>query len=328
MKLLYITTIGSTMGFFKALIKELIDNGNTIDIATNETNNKVPSCYREWGCKVYQIDCSRSPLDKGNIKAIKQIKNMIKNGNYDIVHCHTPIAAACTRIACRKINTRVIYTAHGFHFYKGAPLKNWIIYYPIEWLCAHYTDTLITINKEDYELAKKYMHAKHIEYVPGVGIDVSKFRDTNIDKDKKRKELGIPTDAILYLSVGELNKNKNHESVIRDLAKRNNPNIHYMIAGTGPLKDYLINLSKELNIENQIHLLGYRSDCNELYKICDEYTLPSIREGLNVSLMEAKAAGCKLVASNIRGNTDILNEPNVETFDIKNINKRMREIYG
>ena len=154
MKILYITTIGLTMGFFNAFIRQLLDNGNVVEIATNESDAKVPAYYREWGCKIYPISCSRSPLDIGNIKAIWQIRNIVKENRYEIVHCHTPIAAMCTRIACsplRTDKTKVYYTAHGFHFYDGAPLKNWMLYYPIEKFLSRCTDVLITINKEDYK---------------------------------------------------------------------------------------------------------------------------------------------------------------------------------
>ena len=163
MKILYVTTIGLTMIFFKGLVKELIDVGHIVDIACNEETHKVPDCYREWGCKVYEIDCSRSPLSNGNIRAIRELKRIVYENHYDIVHCHTPIAGACTRLACkdfRKYGVKVFYTAHGFHFYKGAPIKNWLLFYPIEKLCSRFTDTLITINKEDYSLAKKRMKAE------------------------------------------------------------------------------------------------------------------------------------------------------------------------
>ena len=181
MRLLYISTIGGTMDFFKDLIHELVNAGHTVDIATNENGSPVPAYYHELGCEVYPLSCSRAPLNKGNLTAIREIKKIVRDGEYDMVHCHTPIAAACTRIACkgmRKRGLKVIYTAHGFHFYKGAPLKNWLLYYPVEWLCARWTDMLITINKEDYERAKKHLHTKRIEYVPSVGIDVKRFADT------------------------------------------------------------------------------------------------------------------------------------------------------
>ena len=301
MKILYITTYGKTMSFFDNLIKQLIDEGHTVDIATNYSIGKVPECYSEWRCKIYPISTSRSPFSIGNIKAIKQIRRIAKD--YDIIHCHTPLAAMATRFACKplrkKQGLKVIYTAHGFHFYKGAPLKNWLIYYPIEKLCSHWTDKLITINKEDYELAKKKMKAKQIEYVPGVGIDTKKFADVVVDRDKKREELGIPKDAFLLLSVGELNENKNHQVVIRAIAKLNNPDIHYMIAGQGDKKEKLESLAKELNVN--LHLLGYRDDVAELYKIADVDVFPSIREGLGLAAVEGMASGLPLICADNRG---------------------------
>lgn len=185
MRFLYVTTIGSTMSFFISLIEELIKQGHNVDIAANEAIKAVPKRYEEIGCRLYHISCSRSPADIHNIQAVREISNLIKKNKYDIVHCHTPIAGAIAYIACRKFRKdglRVIYTAHGFHFYNGAPLKNWLLYYPIEKFCSRYTDVLITINHEDYERAKKKMKAKRVEYVPGVGIDVDKFADARIGK--------------------------------------------------------------------------------------------------------------------------------------------------
>lgn len=324
MKILYVTTIGITMGFFKSLIRELIDEGHTVDIATNENYSNVPGCYREWGCKVFPISTSRFPFSIGNIKATKEIKAIANN--YDIVHCHTPLAGMATRFACRslrKYGIRVIYTAHGFHFYKGSPLKNWLLYYPIEVICSYWTDVLITINKEDYELAKRKMKAKIITYIAGVGVDTRMFSDIVIDKDKKREELGIPRSAKMILSVGELNKNKNHQIVIKALGRLHNSNIHYVIAGIGDEKRKLEILAKEKSVN--LHLLGYRKDVAELYKCADLYVHPSLREGLPVALMEAMAAGLPCIASDTRGCRDLildrglLFDPNNPKEVLKNI---------
>lgn len=318
MKILYVTTIGSTMNFFDCLIKELIDKGNTVDIATNELISQVPKCYREWGCTIYQIDTSRSPLNIGNINAIKQLSKIVAKEKYDIVHCHTPVAAMCTRIACRKVRkqgTKVFYTAHGFHFYKGAPLKNWLLYYPVEKICSYFTDVLITINKEDYKLAKKKMKAKCIEYVSGVGIDLQKFENTKVDKALKRKELGIPQNATLLISVGELNKNKNHETVIRAIA---NLDVYYIIAGKGGLQNHLQDVINELNMTEQVKLLGFRNDIQDLCHISDIFIFPSFREGLSVSVMEAMACGLPVVCSNIRGNTDLIDKKGGVLFNPQN----------
>ena len=309
MKILYVTTVGSTMGFFKSFIRMLLDGGHTVDIATNDKAVPVQAYYREWGCNVYQISCTRSPLNKGSVSAIQEIKKIVTENGYDIVHCHTPIAAMCTRLACkdlRKKGVRVIYTAHGFHFYAGAPKKNWLIYYPVEKVCAKHTDTLITINQEDYAFAKEKMNAKEIVYIPGVGIDVDRFANITVDRNEKRAALGIPEDAYLLLSVGELNKNKNHEVVIRALAEIGDEKMHYAIAGAGGLKDELENLAKELGVEKRVHLLGYRTDVAELYHVSDIFVFPSFREGLSVSVMESLASGLPVICSKIRGNVDLV----------------------
>lgn len=318
MKILYTTTIGSTMSFFREIIWELKREGHVVDIATNEEGNNaiVPEYYREWGCRVYPLLCSRSPFNIGNVKAIQQIQQIVMDNYYDLVHCHTPIAAMCTRIACRKIRkqgTKVIYTAHGFHFYEGAPLKNWLIYYPIEKICSYWTDVLITINKEDYLLAKKKMKAKRIEYVPGVGIDLKKFNKIKVDKITIRKKLGVPEKAKLLLSVGELNENKNHEIVIRAIANLNS--IYYIIAGCGPLHEHLEEVIKECGLTDRVKLLGFREDVKELYKTVDAFIFPSFREGLSVALMEAMASGLPCLVSKIRGNVDLIDENGGALFD-------------
>ncbi|MBR5808981.1 MAG: glycosyltransferase family 4 protein [Clostridia bacterium] len=330
MKILYITTISKTMVFFPKLIENLIQKGHTVDIATNISQAPVCDCYYEWGCKVYPISCSRSPLSGGNIKAIRQIKKIVEENNYDIVHCHTPIAALCTRLACikaRKKGTKVFYTAHGFHFYKGAPLKNWAIYYTIEKLCGRLTDVLITINKEDYGLAKKKIKAKKVAYVPGVGIDVDKFKDTSIDKSEKKAELNISEDKMVLLSVGELNVNKNHETVIR--AIKDIDNVHYLIAGEGDLHQRLDDVIKELNLSDRVNLLGFRNDILELCAMTDIFVFPSIREGLPVSVMEAMASGLPCIVTRIRGNTDLVDENGgafFEACDIADCKRAIEEI--
>ena len=319
MKILYVTTIGATMGFFVNFIDELIAHGHTVDIATNDSIKKVPDCYLEMGCRVFSLSCSRTPLSKGNLRAYKQLKSVIENENYDIVHCHTPIASAITRLVCRKFRKKaglkVFYTAHGFHFYKGAPKLNWMVYYPIEKFCSRYTDKLITINKEDYELAKTKFNAKEVRYVPGVGIDLSRFENLQVDREAKRREMGVPDDAFLLLSVGELNENKNHQIIIRALAKLNNPQVHYAIAGVGDKKENLLTLANELGVYDQLHLLEYRKDVVELYKSSEVFVFPSFREGLSVALMEAMACGLPVVCSKIRGNTDLIDERGGVLFD-------------
>jgi len=306
MKILYVTTVLRTVNaFLIPHIKMLIDQGHKVDVASNTLKSDI-SRLLELGCEVFNVPFQRSPLKKDNINAYKLIKEILFTGDYDIVHTHTPIASTITRLACRNIEgVKVFYTAHGFHFYKGAPFINWLIYYPIERFLSNYTDVLITINKEDYNRAKKF-NAKKLLYIPGVGLDISKFRDVIVDRIKKRREVGIPEDSFVLLSVGELNKNKNHEVVIKAIAKLKNPSIYYIICGQGPLENYLKQIITELNLEKQVKLLGFREDVNEIYKAADVFVFPSYREGLPVSLMEAMASGLPVICSNIRGNNDLI----------------------
>ncbi len=314
MRILYVTTIAITMGFFPEHFKMLIKEGHTVELACN-SDPPVPQSVAELGLQVHHIPFSRSPFSKDNFAAVKELKKLLDIGNYDIVHTHTPNASACVRLTCRKLKKKglkVFYTAHGFHFYKGATMKNWLVYYPVEWLCSYWTDTLITINQEDYARAQKHMHAREVVYVPGVGIDLTKFDVVKVDRVKKRKELGIPEDATLLISVGELNENKNHETVIKAI---NGMDVYYIIAGVGDEKGYLQSLIDEQGMIDRIKLLGYRTDVKELYAISDVFVFPSFREGLSVSLMEAMASGLPCVVSKIRGNVDLIDENGGMLFD-------------
>jgi glycosyltransferase involved in cell wall biosynthesis len=273
------------------------------------------------------FDIQRSPFSILNLKAYRQLKNLMKSENFDIVHCHSPMGGVLARLAARATNTHpVIYTAHGFHFYKGAPLINWLLYYPIEKILSKYTNVIITINKEDNERSKKFW-AKKTSYVPGIGIDVKKTTNTTIDRDKKREELNLPNEALVILSVGELNKNKNHESMIKALKKIDNPNVYYIICGQGDRIDYLRDLAKSQGVSNRVRLLGYRNDVTEIYKISDIFVFPSYREGLSVALMEAMASSLPVVCSDIRGNKDLIEHgKGGYLFSPNDINKLVRDI--
>lgn len=307
MKILYVTTVGSTMGFFYEHFKMLMSEGYEIELVCGNAK-PISEKIASLGLTLHIIPFSRSPLSIDNLRAYIDLKRLIKNGNYDIVHCHTPNASVITRLVCRKFrkqrNIKVFYTAHGFHFYKGAPKLNWLLFYPIEKICSRFTDKLITINTEDYELAKKKFKAKEIRYVPGVGVDLSRFENVSVDRVAKRHEIGIPEDAKLLLSVGELNENKNHKVIIRALAELKNIDIHYAIAGIGDQKEFLLELAKKLGVEQQVHLLGFRKDIPELNYISDVFCFPSYREGLGLASIEAMACGLPIITSNVHGIND------------------------
>lgn len=255
--------------------------------------------------KWFHITATRKPTDmKNNVFAYKKVVELITEYKYEFIHCHTPIGSVIGRIAAHVTHTKIIYTAHGFHFFKGAPLINWLLYYPVERFLSRWTDVLILINQEDYQRAKNTFHAKRTEYIPGIGIDLEKFKNGNIDCEKLREKLGLKEDDVMLFSVGELNKNKNHEVVIRAVAKLNNSKLHYFIAGQGNLKEYLQNLASELGVDKQVHLLGYRDDVIELLKISDLFLFPSRREGLGIAAIEAMASGLPLITSNRHGIND------------------------
>lgn len=320
MRILYVTTISLTVNsFFKPHIEMLVKEGHTVEIACNARELPLDPFYTELGCAFHQIDFSRSRLSRDHIKAYGQLKRVVATGAYDIVHCHTPNASVITRLVCRrwrkKTGLRVFYTAHGFHFFKGASKLNWMIYYPIEKLCARVTDKLITINQEDHALATRKFKAREVLHVPGVGIDPSKFSEITVDRAEKRRALGIPEDAKLILSVGELNENKNHRLVIEALSQMGDARVHYAIAGDGPLAKTLCAFADECGIADRVHLLGYRRDIAELYRVADVFCHPSLREGLPVSLMEAMACGLPAASSRIRGNTDLIHDGGGALFD-------------
>ena len=276
MKILYVATISATMGFFNAVFSHLKKKGYEIELACNcEDGFRLD--IENAGIFIHNIPFSRTPLSLNNLKAYRELKKLVRKNYYDIIHCHTPNAAAITRLVCRDIRkrgTKVIYTAHGFHFYKGAPKKNWLVYYPIEWVCAHWTDILITINREDYELAKRKMKSKRIEYVPGVGINVKKFSSVDINITEKRAELGIPTNSVFLFSVGELNENKNHETVLKAISGMD---VYYMVAGKGNKGKRLQEIAKEIDMNNRFRLLGFRRDIEELLQAADIFVFPSFR---------------------------------------------------
>ena len=253
----------------------------------------------------HQIPILKSPLKIiENYKAFKILENLMRVNKYAFVHCQTPVGGVLARLAAYRTKTLSVYMAHGFHFYKGASWLTWLLYYPIEKFMSFVTDALIVINQEDYQLAERRMKAKRLYYVPGVGVDVDALRIQGENSLLKRGDIGVPEDVVVILSVGELNKNKNHETVIKALAQL--PDAHYVIVGEGALKEHLLRIAQKYNVADRVHLLGFRKDAQEIYYLADIYCHPSFREGLSVAIMEAMAAGLPIVCSDIRGNRDLI----------------------
>ncbi|WP_455014632.1 glycosyltransferase [Hominenteromicrobium sp.] len=310
-------------------IRLLQELGYEVDVACNMkqgstiTDEKVSLMKSEletMGVHVYHIPVPRSITNIKDIwKSFWITRKLINEQEYSLIHCHSPIGGMICRLANRLSKwygqVRMIYTAHGFHFYKGAPKINWLLFYPIERICSCYSDVLITINQEDYALAKRKMKSKLCVYVPGVGVDLQKFKKVSLTEKSKFRILGVSDKDTVLVSVGELSTRKNHEVVIRALSKLNNPNYKYFICGLGPLEHRLEKLILDLKMQSNIRLLGYRSDIAEILNMADVYVFPSLQEGLPVALMESMAAGKAVACSRIRGNTDLVDSNGGVLFD-------------
>lgn len=322
-KALMIASVASMLdNFNRSNIDILLDIGYKVVIAGNfhtkediNSQEKIDEFSKEMkakGVKCVQIDFSRRVTNLfWQLKSIRQVKKLLTY-KFDLIHCHSPICSAIVRLVAqkyrKKYGTKVIYTAHGFHFFKGAPLKNWILFYPIEKWASKYTDILITINHEDYHRARKKFKAVKTVYIPGVGVDTEKFNRGFVDINSKRRELGLKSDDFMLLSVGELSVRKNQKVVIEALGKIQDQHIHYFIAGIGEKEKEYKDLAGKLGLEDNVHLLGYRTDISELCQIADLFVFPSAQEGLPMALMEAIACKTPVLCSNIRGNTDLVKD--------------------
>lgn len=317
-KVLITATVASMIDLFNMNNIEILQNmGYEVHVAANFVNGNVTSNSRliefkkeldKKKVKYYNIEFSRDAFDlKTHFQTYKEFLNLCKINDYEFIHTQTPIAGAITRLVAHKLKIKNIYMAHGFHFFKGAPLKNWIIYFPIEKFLSRYTDVLVTINKEDYNSSKKF-HAKKNVLVHGVGINTNIKQTDSIILEDLRSSLNILPDDVVFISVGELNDNKNHSVAIEAFKSLEKLNFKYFIVGKGPNYDKLEAAINDNDLNEKIKLLGYRQDIIDLLQVSDVFLFPSYREGLSKDLMEAMSFGLPIVASKIRGNTDLVIE--------------------
>lgn len=337
MKILFVATVRSHIGqFHMPFIEELKRRGCEVHAAFKDNSGDKPGLDLSAIDRVFEVPFSRSPYSASNIKAYNMLKKIIEENNYDAVHCHTPMGAVVTRLAAensRKKGTKVIYTAHGFHFYRGASKKNWLLFYPVEKYLSKYTDCLITINQEDYDLAvRKAFKAKKIYRVNGVGVDLSRFHSvTEEEKQQLRKEYGYKNDDFILIYPANLTAGKNHymlfDAVKKVLEKHNN--IRLLCPGQQELIDDYTAKVKELGIEDKVEFLGYRRDIERLAGLSDISVSASVREGLPVNLIEAMAIGNAIVATDVRGNRDVVkNNVNGFTVGLKESDKMAEQICG
>ena len=312
-KVLFVATVDSHIELFHLpYLKMFHDKGWEVHVAT-DTGKKIEYCDKK-----IKLPIKRSPFKLvSNYKAMRKLREVMKKEGYSIVHCHTPMGGVVARMAGRKLRReglRMIYTAHGFHFYKGAPVHYWLMFYPVEWYLAKYTDTLITINNEDYERAKKKFgkRCRDIQYVPGVGVDEKKFEKKLSAKEKHtlRESLGLKDDDKVLICVGRLDKNKNQGFLIRVMKELVVKDTHYQLLLVGPdeLNGKYQRLAEKLDVSECIHFLGFREDIPELLQISDVAVSASKREGLPANLIEAAMLGLPIVATDCRGNMDVCNK--------------------
>ncbi|WP_347028942.1 glycosyltransferase family 4 protein [Intestinibacter bartlettii] len=314
MKILFVATVQSHICQFHLPIMDMLQkNGYEVHVAARNNLAEKNGLSMKYADKVFDIPFERSPFNIKNIGAYKQLKKIMKDEKYDIVHCHTPVGGILARLAGRKFRKdglRMIYTAHGFHFYDGAPKKNWIIYYPIEKFMSRYTDDLITITEEDYKLAKDRNFKGNIHHVHGVGVNTDKFvKLSEEDRQKLRLDKGY-TDEFIILCTGELNRNKNQAMLIKAMREvvKKHPEAKLLLAGNGPEHDNLVKLIGDLNLGNNVELLGYRTDIQDYVNICDLVVSASHREGLPLNIMEAMICGKAVIASDNRGHRELVKD--------------------
>lgn len=322
-KVLFTATVDShILHFHLPYLKMFKDNGYEVHVATNGDAD-IPFCDKK-----HIICFERSPIKFNNLRAIFKLRKIINECKFDIIHCHTPMGSVVTRLAAisarKKYGTRVIYTAHGFHFYKGASKLNWLIFYPIEKILSHFTDELICINDEDYDLACSKFNARNTHFVLGVGVDTEKFSiKMSVDEiSRYRKDLGIKSDDFLIIYVAELNDNKNQKMAIEAMKElvEIDKNIKLLLVGKGTLEFEYKEQVEKYNLQNNVIFTGYRKDIPELMKISNLYISTSKREGLPVNLIEASMCLLPIIATNCRGNRDIaLKENLVNIGDIRGL---------
>lgn len=327
-KILYVATVTHHFYYFHLpAMKMFKDMGWQVDVASHG-DMELPFCDNR-----YEIPLQRSPADKQNLVAYKELKKLIKENKYDIIHCHTPMGGALARLAARserKNGTKVIYTAHGFHFYKGAPKLNWIVFYPIELAMSFLTDCLITINDEDYNFAKKHLKAKSIRKVNGVGYNSDKyFPVSNDEKMRLREKLGYSENEKLLIYVAEMNANKNQSMLIKTLKilDEKHGKFRLLIAGADNYNGEYVRLAKELGLEGKVDFLGHCSNVDELLHASDIAVGSSVREGLPVNVMEALACGLPIVLSDNRGHRALtVNGQNGYIVNVNDFDEMARRI--
>lgn len=310
MRVLFVATVQSHIAQFHLKAIELFrQKGYEVHVAARDNLAEKNGLQLKNVDQVFDIPFQRSPFSPKNLSAYRQLKEVIQKGDYEIIHCNTPVGGILTRLAARKAKGEVIYTAHGFHFYKGAPLKNWLIYYPMEKIMARFTDKLITINEEDYCLAKTKFRCS-VYRIHGTGINTEKYRNVSDQEMKELLQKQELQNRTIILCTGELNKNKNQKTVITAMKSvvQVIPDAVLLLAGNGPEQAALEQLIFELGLQEYVRLLGYRTDLQKYVKAADMIVSASLREGLGLNILEAMFCRKPVIAADNRGHRELIEE--------------------
>lgn len=317
-KILLTCTDLMAVQFFTEHIRYWNEQGYCVDLVCSPVGGRVNDLVEFFSdiknSSIKTVDLNRSPFKISNLKGFLQLRKIARNEHYDIVVTNEPVMGFLTRLAfANKKETKVTYIAHGFHFYKGGPKLSSLIYKAIECSAAHFTDILVTINQEDFEAAKEFKVKENgkVYQIPGIGVNTSRFYKSSKDECVEiRKEFGLSGDDFVVAVIGELNDNKNQEVIIRAIAslKDRCPGLKALFMGTGEKADCLMKLCNQVNADDRIQFLGYRSDVDRILSACDLGVSASIREGLGLNLIEEMASGLPIVASENRGHKDVVTE--------------------
>ncbi len=333
-KILLTCTDLMAIQFMVPHIHYLAENGFCVELACSIVGNRYEELKNAVGdsAKIHTVRLERNPFSPNNLNGYKDMKKLLTENKYDLIWTNEPVMGVVTRLSARKARksgTKVLYMVHGFHFCKGAPLIDWLMWAPTEYIMSYFNDILVTINWEDYNRAKKYFRTPEVLHLDGIGVDLSRY-NCSCSRTEKRSQLGVSDNDILLLSVGELEKRKNHELTLKALSKIDNTNIKCVICGIGSLENELKSLASSLGLENRVVFLGYRKDIPEIMLASDIYAHPSIREGLGIASLEAMASGLPLLASNTRGIADYIengiNGFMCDPYDVESYAKNLEKL--
>ena len=313
MKKILITSTDSMMFLFlMPHVKNLIKKGYEVDIACSFlpefSNQSYISKIKKTlplGSTFHHVRVARSPFSFKNFYGYKDLIKIFSTKKYDVLWCNEPVMGFISRLAGQKFRysgLKTIYMAHGFHFFSEGPFFNYALF-PLEWFAARLTDVLCVINKMDYKFAKK-MFKVDVHHVNGIGFDISRYSNAQTYRSDLRSKLFSNDKEFLLLSVGELNKNKNHAIVFKSLALLKEYKIRYIVCGVGDQLKNLKSLAKRYGISDRVNFLGQRRDIYKLLGAADLFIHPSFREGLGVAPLEAMASGLAIVTSNRHGIND------------------------